>query len=95
MTTTMVNIRMPQELKASGEEVLHANGISATEAIKSFYEQLGRTQEIPKWIMSADDNELEKKRKLLRKLAGGAPLDDKTKLDDLRKERLSKKVITQ
>jgi antitoxin component of RelBE/YafQ-DinJ toxin-antitoxin module len=91
----MVNIRMPKELKASGEEVLHANGISATEAIKLFYEQLGRTQEIPKWIMSADDNELEKKRKLLRKLAGGAPLDDKTKLDDLRKERLSKKVITQ
>ena len=92
MITTMLNIRMPQELKTSGEEVLRANGISTTEAIKCFYEQLGRTQEIPKWINNADNKNTTEKRKLLRKLAGSAPLESNTSLQDLRGERLSKKV---
>lgn len=92
MTTTMVNIRMPQELKMTGEEVLHANGISATEAIKSFYEQLGRTQEIPKWIKPSDNINTIERRKLLRKLTGSAPLEKNMTLQELRSERLSKKV---
>ena len=95
MSTTMLNIRMPEELKASGEEVLRANGISATEAIKRFYEQLGRTQEIPKWINSADNKNATDKRKLLRKFAGSAPLDGSMTLRDLREERLSKKGLSQ
>lgn len=88
----MVNIRMPQELKATGEEVLHANGISATEAIKSFYELLGRTQEIPKWVDATDNKKTIEKRQLLRKLVGCAPLENNMTLQDLRHERLSKKV---
>lgn len=88
----MVNIRMPQEVKSAGEEVLHANGLSATEAIKRFYEHLGRTQEVPKWIANPNaENEIDK-RKLLRKFAGSAPLENDMTLEDLRRERLSKKV---
>ena len=88
----MINIRMTQELKEKGEYVLHSNGVSTTEAIRRFYEQLGRTQEIPVWLKSKQEDATEKKRKLLRKIAGCAPLKEEVTLQDLRDERLNKKV---
>ena len=92
MSTSMLNIRMPQDLKEAGEEVLHANGISATEAIRSFYTQLAKTQEVPTWIPHSEGNEIASKRKLLKQLSGTAPLKEGETLEVLREERLRKEI---
>ena len=88
----MMNIRMPQDLKEAGEEVLHANGISATEAIRSFYALLAKTQEVPTWITHSENNEISSKRNLLKQLSGSAPLKEGETLESLLEERLRKEV---
>ena len=69
MSTTMLNVRMPIELKTSADNVFKKNGITATSAIKSLYEQVSKTQEIPCWIPDNKSKEIERKRILLREIA--------------------------
>ena len=95
MPTAMLNVRMPQDLKNAGESVLRANGTNATQAIRRFYEHLKDTQEVPSWVNAQEREISNSKRALLRQIAGCAPLEPELSLDDLRVERLNKKVQVQ
>ena len=90
--SAMLNVRMPKELKTCGEEVLRANGLNATTAVRVLYEQLAKTQEVPEWMNTSNAHTAVKKRQTLRKVAGCAPLEKGKTLQDLKRERLSKKV---
>ncbi len=92
MSTVMLNVRMPQGLKATGDEVLSSHGIGVSEAIRKFYEQLSTSQELPKWLMNSNSAKIDDKRMLLREIVGWAPLEREMTLEDLRSERLSKRA---
>ncbi len=92
MSTVMLNVRMPQELKVTGDEVLSSHGIGVSEAIRKFYEQLSTSQELPKWLMNSNSAKIDDKRMLLREIVGCAPLEKEMTLEDLRSEHLSKRA---
>ncbi len=90
-TVAMLNVRIDRGLKAEGDGVLSRAGISATEAIRSLYRYLERTQEVPECCME-DGVSLtaQQKRAAMRQLVGIAPLRPDETADTLRDERLSR-----
>ncbi len=91
MSTVMLNVRMPQELKDTGDEVLSSYGISTSVAIRKFYEQLTTSQELPEWLKNSNSNKTDNKRQLLREIIGCAPLEENMSYKQLKYERLNKK----
>lgn len=49
MASTL-NIRIDSTLKERGDKVLKENGISVTEAIRTLWETLAKTHELPEFL---------------------------------------------
>lgn len=61
MASTL-NIRIDSALKERGDKVLKENGISVTEAIRTLWETLAKTHELPEFLQNQDS-----KKKVVRK----------------------------
>lgn len=75
--TETINVRLPEDLKRQGTQVLKQNGISLSEAIRRMLEYLNQEQMVPEWMLAADAslNSVQVKRQKLRFLAGSCPVD--------------------
>ena len=94
MSTTMLNVRMPVELKTSADNVFKKNGITATKAIKSLYEQVSKTQEIPCWIPDDKSKEIKRKRILLREIATTVDKSANSRKSNESSSKIKQKPIT-
>lgn len=90
-STAMLNVRIDRGLKNEGDSVLSHFGLTPTEAIRSLYKHLEKTQSVPEWCF--DDEAVpttEQRRKTMRSLIGVAPLKPGEDVDAIKAERLSR-----
>lgn len=68
--TATINVRLPQDLKDHGMQVLDKAGMSITDFVKKSFEYMEREQEIPQAIASEEEEDIyEKRRRILREVA--------------------------
>lgn len=69
--TATLNIRLPEELKERGIQVLTHNHVSISEAVRRLFLELERSQQLPDCLMEKGTTEVvEEKRQLLRAMTG-------------------------
>ncbi len=91
-SSAVLNIRLPEELKRHGNQVLERNGISTSEAVRRLYEYLECEQDIPEFMNDcANTKEFEKRRKALRSIVGSLHIPEGLDLDALRQERFEER----
>ena len=66
-----LNIRLPEELKERGMEVLARQRISVSDAVRQLFCELERSQKLPEFMQSSRIEEAaQEKRRLLREMTG-------------------------
>lgn len=71
----VLNIRLPEELKQHGNQVLARHGISVSQAVRKMYEYMDKEQDVPKFLsQKSDDSVYDERRATLRKVAGSGEL---------------------
>lgn len=71
-TVATINVRLPQDLKEHGMQVLDKTGMSVSDFVRRGFEYMEREQKIPEGLYASTDEEdvLTKRRLLLRQIAG-------------------------
>ena len=88
--TTMLNIRMPVELKARGMQVLEREGLSVSEVVRCLFAEMERSQRVPDFVRAEDTSgEVDRKRARLRSMVGILPPD--ADFREMRADRLEEK----
>ena len=68
--TATLNVRLPEDLKNRGAQVLKREGVSVSDAVRGLYEYLEKEQRLPEFIKPASENArreaVERKRSTLR-----------------------------
>lgn len=91
-SSAVLNIRLPEDLKRHGNQVLERNGISTSEAVRKLYEYLESEQDIPEFMNDcANARQYDNRRRALRTVVGSLQVPDGFNLDDLRQERFDEK----
>lgn len=91
-SSAVLNIRLPEDLKRHGNQVLERNGISTSEAVRKLYEYLEREQDIPEFMNDCSNTrQYENRRRALRTIVGSLQVPDGLDLDNLQKERFDEK----
>lgn len=91
MATATLNVRLPEELKERGMQVLNREGISVSEIVRELFLYMEQNQKVPALLKEQSQsiqNETERRKDALRSLIGILPSDD---VDTFRHERLMKK----
>ncbi len=89
--TATLNVRMPEDLKRNGDMVLSRAGVSVSDAVRGLYRFLESEQDVPAWVLcERREDAFGERRRLLREIAGIAPLPDGFSLDDVKRERLAR-----
>lgn len=71
--TATLNIRLPEELKEHGTQVLAKRHISVSEAVRQLFCELERSQQVPDFLAdAAPRDDIQGKRKLLRTMVGAS-----------------------
>lgn len=60
---SVLNVRMDSVLKERGDKVLAEHGISVSSAVRSLWEELATSREIPDFIKDSSDAEVQKVRR--------------------------------
>lgn len=69
--TATLNIRLPEELKEHGKQVLAKRHISVSEAVRQLFCELERSQQVPDFLTGASaGNDIRERRELLRAMVG-------------------------
>ncbi len=90
--TATLNIRLPEDLKRHGGQVLERHGLSASEAVRGLYEYLDREQDLPDFLEASDhDDPWSEKRAPMRSLVGIAKGKGNFDPVTARKDRLEDK----
>lgn len=66
--TGTLNVRMDESLKERGNQVFARRGISTSAAVRKLYEYVDREQDVPEWMIDSAEDEIARKRRLLREL---------------------------
>ena len=91
-TTATLNVRLPEELKKYGGQVLDRNGISVSDAVRSLFEYLQDNQCLPAFLEKSDEESIyERRRKLARSLVGIVSVPEGFDAREAREERLAEK----
>lgn len=61
---SILNVRMDSALKERGDKVLAENGISVSRAVRSLWEELAKSREIPGFIKETSDSEMHRKHRM-------------------------------
>ena len=72
MEEATINARLPEPLKRHGSEVLKRNGVSVSAAVRSLFEHLEKSQEIPVWMQAEEDDVYQRRRSFARSIATAA-----------------------
>ena len=71
--TATLNIRLPEELKEHGMQVLARQHISASEAVRQLFCELERSQQVPDFLADAAPRDnIQRKRRLLRTMVSAS-----------------------
>ena len=93
--TATINVRLPEDLKASGEEVLNREGLSVSDAVRRLYEYLDEAQAVPEFLkntLGPDSPDLvAEQRARLESLAGIADPTNAS-LESIKDERLARQL---
>ncbi|MEA5018883.1 MAG: type II toxin-antitoxin system RelB/DinJ family antitoxin [Gordonibacter sp.] len=68
-----LNVRLPEDLKERGMQVLSREGVSVSKVVRDLFCQLEETQEIPTFLrdsLLSEQEEIHRKRELLRSMVG-------------------------
>ena len=72
--TATLNVRLPEDLKDRGAQVLRREGVSVSDAVRGLYEYMEKEQRLPEFINPANEDArrsaVERKRSTLRDMAG-------------------------
>lgn len=91
-TTATLNVRLPENLKKHGAQVLERNGLSVSDAVRGLYEYLQEHQSLPAFLESNEEKSLyERRRELARSLTGIISLPDGFDARRAREERIAEK----
>ena len=95
MGMATLNVRMPEDLKRSGDRVLEREGVSVSEAVRRLYRYLEDEQTVPEWLRDGEggnEDIFERRRRALCQLVGSVELPPDFDLDVVRHERLMRKT---
>lgn len=91
--TATLNIRLPEDLKEHGMQVLEREGVSVSELVRELFRELAETQELPDFARDARSpsrqEECDRRRAALRAMSGIAP--SAPTLEEARRARLEEK----
>lgn len=91
--TATLNIRLPEDLKEHGMQVLEREGVSVSDLVRDLFRELEETQELPEFAQKRREGSKQEsialKRASLRDMVGILPED--ASLDVARRERLERK----
>ncbi|WP_350455355.1 type II toxin-antitoxin system RelB/DinJ family antitoxin [Slackia heliotrinireducens] len=91
---TTINVRMPESLKQGGMQVLDRLNVSPTELVRSVYRYLQNEQSLPSCLDIAQDDDMtlyQRRRMLLRSVAGTLELPDGYDFDADKEARIMEK----
>lgn len=75
--TATLNVRLPEDLKDRGAQVLKREGVSVSDAVRGLYEYMEKEQRLPEFIKPANEDArraaVERKRSALRDMVGILP----------------------
>ena len=67
MAVATLNVRLPEDLKERGMQVLEREGVSVSELVRDLFRELEKTQELPDFVRAGKGgSEAEAKRAALR-----------------------------
>lgn len=88
----VLNIRLPKELKAHGNQVLERNGKSISQVVRDLYEYMESEQDLPSFAKKdAACDKYAERRELLKDLQLNIEIPDDVDLKSIRHERVMKK----
>ncbi|MCL2889000.1 MAG: hypothetical protein FWE65_01095 [Eggerthellaceae bacterium] len=94
MATATINVRMPEDLKTRGMQVLEREGVSVTDLVRSLFSHLEQSQELPEFAKGSQrgmsSTDAEQRRAAMRSLIGILPPE--AQLEAARHERLMRKT---
>ena len=94
----MLNVRMSAQLKEHAGQVLRAEGISTSDAVRGLFRVIESTQEVPSCIREklgdSRRRDVDRKRSLVRSWVGAAPEMGDIDFKQLRHERLDRKFAS-
>ena len=91
-TTATLNVRLPEELKKHGAQVLDRNGVSVSDAVRGLYEYLQKNQCLPAFLEKAEEKTVyEQRRELARSLVGIVSIPEGFDARQAHEERLAEK----
>ncbi|MGI6217958.1 MAG: hypothetical protein ACOYIK_10170 [Coriobacteriales bacterium] len=89
-----LNVRLPEELKRHGSQVLEREDVTPTQLVKSLYSYMEREQAIPECLraeLGASKSKYDMRRKLLRDIAGSVDLPEDFDFNETRRRRIEEK----
>lgn len=88
-SNAVLNIRLPEELKKHGNQVLEREGVSVSQVVRDLYEFMSAEQDIPSFAKRANEEDrYERRRKALREIQGTIRVPHDADLGKLRDERI-------
>ena len=90
--TATLNVRLPEDLKRHGGQVLERNGVSVSDAVRALYEHLTASQALPDFMEGAEgDSIYDRRRKLARSMVGIVSVPKGFDTKQARHERIAAK----
>lgn len=90
--TATLNVRLPEELKRHGGQVLDRNGLSVSDAVRGLYEYMQDNQCLPQFLQKPDaESVYERRRKLAQSMVGIVSVPQGYDAKQAREERLAEK----
>lgn len=88
-SNAVLNIRLPEELKNHGNQVLERNDISVSQVVRDLYRFMEREQEVPSFAKAdAAPDKFENRRKVLQDLKSNIDIPKDFDIKKMRSERI-------
>ena len=87
-TVATINVRLPQELKERGGQVLERENISISDLVRELYAYMEKNQEIPEALTPKREDVFEKRRRLMKESVGVLELPRNYDIKQARTERI-------
>lgn len=91
-SNAVLNVRLPEDLKKHGNQVLSRNGISVSQIIRDLYSYMEAEQDIPSFAKpSHKADKFENRRRLLKEIDLGLDIPTDLDLKKIKDERIMEK----
>lgn len=91
-SNAVLNIRLPEELKKHGNQVLERNGKSISQVVRDLYEYMASEQELPPFARrDCKHAKFEDRRKLLKNIGSEIEIPEGFDLEEAKRDRIMEK----